>query len=76
MPTIYGQGASRAESSLAGRTGMKMLAHFSGYSKLAMALLARCSIAVWEDNKMILDSERTNSISATIFGIVRALNSA
>jgi hypothetical protein len=76
MPTIYGQGASSAESNLAGRTGIKMLAHFSGYSRFAIALLARCNIAVCEDNNMILDSERANSINATIFGMVRDLNKA
>jgi hypothetical protein len=41
MPTIYGQGASNAESNLAGRTGMKILAHLRGYSRLANALLAK-----------------------------------
>jgi hypothetical protein len=62
--------------SLAGSTGMKMLAHFSGYSRLAIALLARCSIEVCEESKIILDSERANSINATIFGMVIDLNNA
>jgi hypothetical protein len=73
---MYGQGASRADSNLAGRTGMKILAHFRGYSRLAKALLARCSIEVCEDSRIILDSDKANSSKATIFGIVRALNSA
>jgi len=76
MPTIYGQGASRAETSRAGRTGMKMLAHFSGYRRLANALLVRCSMAVWEDKRMILDSESANSNRATMLGIVKALKRA
>jgi hypothetical protein len=73
---MYGHGASSAETSRAGRTGMKMLAHFSGYKRLANALLARCSMAVWEDRKMILDSERANSNKATMLGIVKALKRA
>ena len=73
---MYGQGASRAESNLAGKTGMNMLAHLSGNNKLAKALLARCSIAVCEDRKMILDSDKANSSNDTIFGIVRHLKSA
>jgi hypothetical protein len=55
---------------------MKMLAHFSGYSKLANALLARCNIAVCDDNRMILDSDKANSKRETIFGMLRALNKA
>jgi len=55
---------------------MKMLAHFSGYSRLAKALLARCSMAVCDDNRIILDSDKANSNRETIFGILRALNKA
>jgi len=54
---------------------MKMPAHFSGQISSMSALLTVCSMAVWEERRMILDSARTYSNKTRMFGMVSALNS-
>ena len=55
---------------------MKMLAHLKGYSKLAREWQARCSMLVWDERKMIRDSDMAYSNRATTFSRDRHLKRA
>ena len=47
---------------------------FSGYIKLTNARDTSCNIEVWDERRMMRDSERAYSNSTTMFWISRALN--
>jgi hypothetical protein len=51
--------------------GMNTPAHLKGYKRFEIAMLARCSMAVCEDRRMIFDSARTNSKRVTMLGMDR-----
>lgn len=55
---------------------MKTPVQLRGYSRLLSAALARCSIEVCADSKMMRDSDRAYSKSVTMLGIDKARNSA
>jgi hypothetical protein len=56
--------------------GIKMLAHFRGYKRLAIAWQAKCSMLVCEERKMMRDSDMAYSNRATMFSRERHLNKA
>lgn len=55
---------------------MNTPAHVIGYNSSTSALVARCSIDVWDDRRMMRDSANANSIKTTMLGIDNARNRA